>query len=721
MRKLLSVLLLSLSIGVTAGNPFATHHRRMAKSEATQIRKAPRVTAAAIGKPENFVDEAGDFDDDVRLRYVFTYNAAGERATETVYIREKVDDKWGDERLYTRGTYSYEYDTQKRVKAKTVIYTEENSRFSSYRVEVDYGNEKTDFRKYEGDGFATLTEGWSYYNSGELAGRTVYDGSDRIERQISYSVDGHISEIVKYNGDLAVTVTGSLNDSTFIRHDYGTMTKKAHYRYDPATAKLTLLEADGEYSGYARDEFEYDAFGRLVSWNSYDVCDGDDQVDPQPVDPQLSSRSAAGVGEEQLVESITYEYASDEVYPVNSSWYAVWGFYGPLSKMTNVYVDDDGSEITETMTFSRDNTGKLLAVDYSFNSTDNSVSYPRDLKVEVDNSGHIVKVLDVVDNSQNLYTYTWDGDRCVSDKYSDSYGEETVTYSYDENGSVTIRQGDSYVDITTVASKVNGRFKVRQHKVYSGWTKDIYFVNETQKDDLSFVKPNLLKDLNGFSIDPTIVVQEKDRVVTVLDDGETGEYHSTYGKDVMEDYPWDEEWYCNITPDNYFRVENEDGAFVCYNIKDLPVYVLDSEMRLLKEYEYLDVYEEASPVSPVGRSGGISVPVGNPYRLSVYNYSPEGVLTGKTVGTVDEKGVRTEEIDIEYVYNSELSSIETVISANAGITLDNRNLEMTDGSTFSVYTLAGQTIAAGVSAYEFTSPGVYIVATANGSVKVLIR
>lgn len=71
-----------------------------------------------------------------------------------------------------------EYDSQGRVKAKTVSYGK-NEDFVSYRVMVDYGTDgTTTYTRYEldsGDGSYRLARQWSCYDGGQLASSAEYD------------------------------------------------------------------------------------------------------------------------------------------------------------------------------------------------------------------------------------------------------------------------------------------------------------------------------------------------------------------------------------------------------------------------------------------------------------------------------------------------------------------------------------------------------------------
>ena len=116
-----------------------------------------------------------------------------------------------------------------------------------------------------------------------------------------------------------------------------------------------------------------------------------------------------------------------------------------------------------------------------------------------------------------------------------------------------------------------------------------------------------------------------------------------------------------------------------------------------------------------------TIPAGQAYDEITYKYDADGRLTGKTEISVDENGTRTEDITLEYTYDetSGITSVEA--TANAGITLNGRRIGLSDNSAFSVCTLGGQVLAAGVTQYTFASPGIYIVNAGNVKAKVLVK
>ena len=147
--------------------------------------------------------------------------------------------------------------------------------------------------------------------------------------------------------------------------------------------------------------------------------------------------------------------------------------------------------------------------------------------------------------------------------------------------------------------------------------------------------------------------------------------------------------------------------------------------RLTKEYKYYDVsYDAGGTQSPDENQPAMlaaAIPAGQPYDEITYVYDNDGRLTGKTVVEVDEDGTRTEEIKLEYVYNEASGVISVEASAQVGVTLNGRCIGLTDNSAFSVCTIGGQVLAAGVTQYTFAEPGIYVVTSGNVKTKVLVK
>lgn len=102
-------------------NPASRRERVKTRIEAKHMPKSHNVVDIKSISTKA-LDEYTDVQDDVRYRYVFTYNADNQRASETIYKTEKDGDVWGEEALCDVGLYSYEYDLDNRLKVKRVTY-----------------------------------------------------------------------------------------------------------------------------------------------------------------------------------------------------------------------------------------------------------------------------------------------------------------------------------------------------------------------------------------------------------------------------------------------------------------------------------------------------------------------------------------------------------------------------------------------------------------------
>lgn len=210
-----------LSAGMSAqGIKFGKHYMERSQN----ARKAVVASEEKAGmrtqrKGGVMLDEASEIQGDYCFRFVYAYNKDKERSSETIYMREKINGVWGTESLYDVGTYSYEYDSENRVKVKTVVYGK-NGFFVSYRVMVDYLDGVTMYTKYEdygeGDGYQKV-ESWGYYDNGQMASHTFFDKYDgNVVQQTDFNQEGYISgfqvNTEKYE------YTGTLNDSTIIKY-----------------------------------------------------------------------------------------------------------------------------------------------------------------------------------------------------------------------------------------------------------------------------------------------------------------------------------------------------------------------------------------------------------------------------------------------------------------------------------------------------------------------
>lgn len=687
MKKLilLAAVLTMMSTSATADGLFRRHHTRTAR-----VRKAP------VGTTVNYLDEGAQLSDDGQralLRYVYAYNSAGERSSETVYIRERNDDgTWGEERYLDRGNYQYEYNTKKQVVCKTVRYEQDDQRYvESYRIMATYGPETTRYDRYTGDDFDYHDASWECWNdNGQLASTTTYDYSTAYTTR--YNRDGLVVGTERRDDyDTVIkSTTGTLNDSIFTETSqrggnwYNATT---HVVYSPTAGRLTLLENLGTRNGYfeeGKDEWTYDDHGRLLTWLSYDTSDEGDAG--------IITRTAADF---TLSSDQRFTYQSDEAYAIDNPWRAVFGFHGPIKEMTNVYTDSEIA-IHERATFVYNDKGLLTAINYT---TDG----PAHSQFEVDDKGHIVKGIHTSDSygDNDTITYQWEGDLCVA-KHADDC---TTTYTY-KPGAVTINE--EYNNRTLKISERDGVYKVSTEGDI--W-RDGVFVRAIQKEDISFLRPNLLADIAGFSPDTMVVVSQKGRVVVSSNIYGSKEYGCNF-----DDDPFDEEWYVNTPPSQFFTVAHEGEQTICYDIDERPKYILEGG-RLVKEYVWdNDEYVSATPDVPTRAA----LPTGQAYQEISYTYNDRGQAVGMTLKEVDSEGNVSSELNVNYVYNAELG-LETVASARQGMTLTGRTLRLTAGGTFSVHTLDGRTLATDARQYHFSKSGTYIITTPTGSMKLVVR
>ena len=372
---------------------------------------------SAADKP---LDEYQEKRGDAFYRYVYAYDKDLMRSSETIYKKVKGDDgRWGEETLYDVGTYLYEYDSQGRVKAKTVSYGK-NEDFVSYRVMVDYGTDgTTTYTRYEldsGNGGYWPARQWSCYDSGQLASSAEYDYDGRAKYARTFAKNGIATgggnDLRKY------VCSGTVNDSTvthYWRDDSNAEWRQerieANRHHNWGTGRLAVYKCYGtdEYYGSYEErmfEFGYDGLGRITSIKKYYTGNDDDSQPGWSGDtggdgatygsdsPARAGRAATGEPQWRLEYSETYEYWGDEVYGVGNPWHDVFGMDGPLKR---IYLDDEGY-ITQTL-FERDASGKLLSVSYSDEDIEGVTETGT---VEVDADGLITRIEDGRDLRRRL-------------------------------------------------------------------------------------------------------------------------------------------------------------------------------------------------------------------------------------------------------------------------------------------------------------------------------
>lgn len=179
MNHTLPAITLALALAATANAQGVRFGRMHLKQRAGQMEQQgmkrnntpATVPMARLGSAaDKPLDEYQEKRGDAFYRYVYAYDKDLMRSSETIYKKVKGDDgRWGEETLYDIGNYLYEYDSQGRVKAKTVSYGK-NEDFVSYRVMVDYGTDgTTTYTRYEldsGNGGYWPARQWSCYDSG---------------------------------------------------------------------------------------------------------------------------------------------------------------------------------------------------------------------------------------------------------------------------------------------------------------------------------------------------------------------------------------------------------------------------------------------------------------------------------------------------------------------------------------------------------------------------
>ena len=295
-------------------------------------------------------------------------------------------------------------------------------------------------------------------------------------------------------------------------------------------------------------------------------------------------------------------------------------------------------------------------------------------------------------------------------KYAYGDGKVTVTL-YEEDGQTPWNQ--------TIIEEDGTTRKTHCREFWEGTTENIYISSYLQTEDISFVRPNLKADVEGMTADSTIVVSVAGRMVCAYED----ENNSGFGHFICEDD--NNTYYINTASGStYFTVEHDGNETVCSDIKERPVYIL-TDGRLTKEYIYYPPLSSPSvPDEPQAQATAMraaSIPEGQAYDEITYVYDADGRLAGKTEVSVDENGTRTEEITLEYKYDeaSGIASVEA--DAKVGVTLDGRRIGLSDNSAFSVCTVGGQVIAAGVTSYTFNSPGIYIINAGGITTKVAVK
>lgn len=770
MNHTLPAITLALALAATANAQGVRFGRMHLKQRAGQMEQQgmkrnntpATVPMARLGSAaDKPLDEYQEKRGDAIYRYVYAYDKDLMRSSETIYKKVKGDDgRWGEETLYDIGNYLYEYDSQGRVKAKTVSYGK-NEDFVSYRVMVDYGTDgTTTYTRYEldsGNGGYWPARQWSCYDSGQLASSAEYDYDGRAKYARTFAKNGIATgggnDLRKY------VCSGTVNDSTvthYWRDDSNAEWRQerieANRHHNWGTGRLAVYKCYGtdEYYGSYEErmfEFGYDGLGRITSIKKYYTGNDDDS---QPgwsggtggdgatygSDSQARARRAA-TGEPQwrLEYSETYEYWGDEVYGVGNPWHDVFGMDGPLKR---IYLDDEGY-ITQTQ-FERDASGKLLSVSYSDEDIEGVTETGT---VEVDADGLITRIEDTSEETygddyyyySDATEYTWEGGLVTEavntwhtkTRYPDGQNEYTeVTnfrYSYGEGSFTVTAENDQSANKDECTITDDGsRYSVATRSSTDGtWTDGYRFVREVQQEDVSFVMPDISADMAGFSPDSTVVASVAGRVVCAYDCGYNDDMN--YGfHSIEEDNSYN---YMNaISGKTYFAISHDGDETVCSDIEGRPIYVVAGG-RLVRQYIYHEAdYGNAGPTTGSGNAGmsrAATVPAGLAYDEITYTYDSRGRIAGRTEVSVSEDGTRTEEVKLEYTYNEAAAIATAEATAKAGVRLTGRTLGMADGGRFSVYNAAGQLLAEGTTEFTPAAAGIYIVKAGGLTAKVAVR
>lgn len=730
--------------------------------------------SAQSGGTGALLDETYQFTDggDGLFRYVFAYDSNKQRSSETIYYKERNAGVWGSESLYEVGNYSYQFDSKGRLKVKEVKYSLGKPEFQTYRIMVDYndtaaaGEAVSTFKRYTlaDENNYQLEEQWSLYANGQLASHSLFNSYDAVSHR--YDENGTINAILSYDfsGDrlvTKVTKSGTLNDSTIVHYKDGMPSWTERYRYDGKTGRPLEYTKWGKTVDAFHNVWEYDAQGRIVLDEHY-VDSADDEVD-FPTAAALSGKrrkaarlpfmsagwseadanarkadaaprrnrteSALKEPEWKLDERITYKYYNDEVYPVSNSWRSVMYMEGPLSECVFLEKGDEtGPDYEERIVCTRDASGKLTAVNHTYSKeTDREQSsvYVVDAAGYVTNRTYTKKQIwgDITETYVEDYQYVWDSDCCVSmvETYgilsglqyrtSHVYTYDTAANKFTDELSISNETGTGtpFTYTVTYVMQQNGS-DIEAYQLDDNKTR---YIREVQQEDVSFIAPNMLKDFDGAYPEPRTVISVKGRVVTTAT-GPRGKYYGYVEVPALNDA---DNQYLTLAPGQYFSVKRVGNQLVCSDIDGFPVYVVEGNL-LKKEYIYLDNTSSVTPqtsVAPVAKATD-----GVECTEVEYFYSQYGLLVGQTLTDISADGKRTENISIEYKYD-EATGIGTYEATTAKMQLSGRSLGLTDGTTFSVYTLDGKQLAANVADYTFASSGVYIVKVGGKSVKLTVK
>lgn len=723
MRKtLLTILMLVLAVTSVDAQVLNFSKRHIQRQRETRKARMEQVVTndntpsyakgATIGEYTEIIDDGAY--DETRYRYVYSYDENYNRVSEAVYMTVKEGEQWGAESFLTLGTYTYGYDTEQRINLKKVEYDPEPFNvpgdIASYYIMITYNNDgTTTYTKYTKlDDEYYLDTTWSYYDNGALASCIIHVDTDGYA--INYNEDG---DVTMWQGS---SYRKSLFSGNFLTSkqmmlynnysDNWECEGGTYYEYNPDALALTQYQSTAPVdAGESNDIYykaQYDDLGRIINvvWG---VRGADSNV--------------------EILDEIAFTYFNDEVYGVGNSWHDVIGFEGPVSKL--VYVDYDGNEDDNySITFNRDNTGKLLSATSS------------QCNLEVDSNGRLTEWS--FNDGYSQY-YTWQGDNIVKRVCKDlGVLTSTSEYQFSDGGySAKWWEYNDYTDDSDTYYYV-GQQKTDNKIV--GWERryidgvvdeydDYYnldYVIEVQQEDVSFIRPCINLDYDQMAPHHPNIISKAGRVACVVD----GQYIEQNDINFMAEvgtwrpfnlvpnmlFKYDGNYKNDPSIPLYYSVEHEGDKVVCSNFEGLPVYVLKDGL-LIQEY----IYREPEH-SNIG--GGVStmaeVPAGQPYDLITYLYDDNGNLVGRNSVSVDENGTTTEEVSVEYKYvTTALESIE--VDAAPSAMLNGRTLGFSDNESFTIYTLDGRMIVANATSFTLPSSGIYIVLVSNHSLKLLVK
>lgn len=604
------------------------------------------ITRAQLNKPliEEYTDIVEDGSEVYRDRYVLSYDRDGWRSSEIIYrSRQASFTTWEEEEMLNIGHYTYEFDTQGRVRIKTVIYENENERPVSYRIIADYGSSPTRYTRYERswDGWEKVSA-WTCHEDGTLAWLNIFD---YYEIAYYFNAYGDMTGRVQneMDGQYGWMRTGTVNDSTIHVLPGGSYLDSydVHYRYDGQTGRLLECTDDDGY----RRVYEYDALGRMTKYSVW-TQDGDESDSVWPAGHDTRADEA----EEWVLDfEEAYTYFSDEVYPVGNSWRDVFGMEGPWASVRG----KDGEGHEGRILFNRDGDGRLLSVGYS-GFAGQTVRY------EVAD-GCITKIsyLDE-DEEPGAVSYTWKDGEVTDAVYENSYYSAHNRYTHGD-GTMTRKSWEDdrteYYTLTTVSQR-GTLLDVRTDRYSAGELSEWgggHMRREVQAEDVVVERPDVGADLDGFCYRTPLLVSAAGRVVCSSTgdsyDGFRG-YGFTEGNYFSEALS-SEGFYVNVCRDRHYSVAHSGSQTICYDAEGRRVFVL-SGSRLLREYRYEAPDVASTPVIPDGGSGTRAVSEEEAVDVTeiVYEYNASGLLVGKTFNKTGSDGKTSQET---YVYKYDTS------------------------------------------------------------------